>query len=222
MVNLRGYQWWQASLVIAPALAMMVTGIATGTATGTNGNRKARLFLGLLLMAGATAAFGTIDLYTAKGLQAAYLAFWGFGAGLVVGPALLTAFEGLTTEQTLRTAGVFNILRTLPAFAVGASLSILLTRETDAQFDVLRQNIRTNRPIVAEAYRQPERHFTDRGSPHADVGKQAQATMGKWVHANSRAFAFQGIFQYLALVPAAGLILVLLIRVPTREGTRPE
>jgi len=34
------------------------------------------------------------------------------------------------------------------------------------------------------------------------------------VHANARAFAFQGIFEYLALVPAVGLVLVLLVRVP--------
>jgi hypothetical protein len=32
----------------------------------------------------------------------------------------------------------------------------------------------------------------------------------------------QGIFQYLALVPAAGLILVLLIRVPKVDQMRNE
>jgi DHA2 family multidrug resistance protein len=217
MVNLRGYQWWQAALVMAPALATMVLGIVTGLLLGTNRNRKVRMALGLVLMAGATAAFGTVDLYTAKGLQAVYMAVWGAGAGLLVGPALLTAFEGLTTEQTLRAAGVFNILRVLPAFAIGAVLTVLLTRQTDAQFDVLRQNIRYNRPIVAEAYRQPERHFTARGSPQAVVGKQVQAALGQWVQANARAFAFQGIFQYLALVPAVGLILVLLVRVPRQS-----
>lgn len=219
MVNLRGYQWWQASLVMAPALVTMVVGIAVGLLLGTNRNRKLRMALGLVLMACGTAAFASVDLYTAKGLQAAYMALWGAGAGLLVGPALVTAFEGLTTEQTLRTAGVFNILRVLPAFAVGAMLAVILTRETDAQFDVLRQNIRYNRPIVAEAYRQPERHFSERGSPQALAGKQAHAALGQWVHANARAFAFQGVFQYLALVPAVGLVLVLLIRVPNEDDT---
>jgi len=104
-------------------------------------------------------------LYTAKGLLAAYLALWGAGSGLVLGPALLTAFEGLGTEETLRTAGVFNILRSLPVFAAGATLTILLTQSTDRQFDVLRQNIRYNRPIVAESLRQADRHFTNHGSP---------------------------------------------------------
>jgi MFS transporter, DHA2 family, multidrug resistance protein len=222
MVNLRGYQWWQAALVMAPALATMVLGIATGVLLGTNGNRKVRMALGLVLMAGATAAFATVDLYTAKGVQAAYMALWGAGAGLLVGPALLTTFEGLTTEQTLRSAGIFNILRVLPTFAIGAVLTVLLTRATDAQFDVLRQTIRYNRPIVAEAYRQPERHFTARGSPQALVGNQAQATLSRWVQANARAFALQGIFEYLALVPAVGLVLVLLVRVPNEARARPQ
>jgi MFS transporter, DHA2 family, multidrug resistance protein len=214
MVNLRGYQWWQAGLVVAPALVTMVLGISAGLLLGTSRNRKVRMALGLTLMAGATAAFTTLDLYTAKGVQAAFMALWGTGAGLMVGPALLTAFEGLTTEQTLRSAGVFNILRVLPAFAIGAVLTVFLTQNTDAQFDVLRQNIRYNRPIVAEAYRQPERHFMARGSPQAAVGKQAQLALGQWVHANARAFAFQTIFQYLALVPVLGLLLVLFVRVP--------
>src|SRR4029077_8012725 len=30
MVSLRGYQWWQASLVIAPALATMLTSLVLG------------------------------------------------------------------------------------------------------------------------------------------------------------------------------------------------
>lgn len=215
MVNLRGYQWWQASLVIAPALATMILSALVGLATGTHRNRKLRLFGGLAVMAGATAAFSSLDLYTAKGLQAAYMAVWGLGAGIVIGPALLTAFEGLDTEQTLRTAGVFNILRALPAFAAGSVLTILLTRGTDGQFDVLRQNIRYNRPVVESSFRHPQGYFIEQGSrSHPTAAKQAHAALGQWVHANSRAFAFQAIFQYLALAPLAAMLLVLLIRVP--------
>jgi MFS transporter, DHA2 family, multidrug resistance protein len=222
MVNLRGYQWWQASLVIAPAVATMLTGLLAGVLWGTDRNRKLRMFAGLAVMAGGTAAFMMVDLYTAKGLQAACLALWGAGAGLVIGPALLTAFEGLSTEETLRAAGIFNIVRTLPAYIVGATLTILLTQSTDAQFDVLRQNIRTNRPIVAESFRRPERYFVDHGSPATQAGKQANAALTKWLHANSRAFALQGIVEYLSLAPALGLVLVLLVRVRERQQASPS
>ena len=42
----------------------------------------------------------------------------------------MTAFEGLSTEETLRTAGVFNILRTLPAF-IGGEIEEAREREED-------------------------------------------------------------------------------------------
>jgi MFS transporter, DHA2 family, multidrug resistance protein len=211
MVNLRGYQWWQASLVIAPALATMLAGLLVGAVWGSRRNRKIRMVAGLAAMSSATAALATVDLYTAKGLLAIFMALWGVG-GLVIGPALLTAFEGFTDQQTLQAAGVFNIVRALPAVVVGGLLSIHLTQRTDAQFDVLRQNIRYNRPIVADSLRGSDLRFADRGNGPA-AAKQSHAFLGKWVHANSRAFAFQGIFSYLALVPAAGLILVFLVRV---------
>jgi DHA2 family multidrug resistance protein len=214
MIGLRGYQWWQGSLVLLPALAGMFVGLLVGTFWGTDGNRKARMFLGLALMALGTALLSVIDLYTAKGWQAVHTGVWGAGAGLVAGPALLTTFEGLSTEQTLRTAGVFNILRSLPVFIAGGILGTLLTQHTDVQFDVLRQNIRYNRPVVSESIRGPESYFLRQGSQRALAGKQAHAALGRWVHANARAFALQDILQLLALVPAAGLVLVLLVRVP--------
>ena len=200
MVNVRGYQWWQASLVIAPAPLTMLASLFGGTLLGTDRNRKLRMFVGLTVMSGATAAFTAVDLYTAKGLQAVAMALWGAGAGLVVGPALLTAFEGLSTEETLRAAGIFNIIRSLPAYICGATLAVLLTQSTDRQFDVLRQTIRYNRPIVAESFLHPRGHFTAHGSSATQAGMQADALIGKWVHANSRAFALQGIFQSAHLV----------------------
>ncbi len=223
MIGLRGYQWWQGSLVLLPAFAAMFIALLAGTFWGHDGNRKARMFVGLALMTVATALLSMLDLYTARGWQAIHLIVWGAGAGLVAGPALLTTFEGLSTEQTLRTAGVFNILRSLPVFVAGGILGTLLTQHTDAQFDVLRQSIRYNRPIVSEALRGPANYFIQQGSSSPlQAGKQAHATLARWVHANARAFALQDILRRLALVPAAGLVLVLLVRVPgSRSGAAP-
>lgn len=221
-ITLRGYQWWQGSLVLLPALATMALGVVAGVAVGNDGNRKARMFLGLALMATATWLLAALDVYTAKGWLTLHLAVWGAGAGLVVGPALLTAFEGLTNEQTLRTAGVFNILRSLPVFLVAGTLATLLTQRTDAHFDTLRQDIRYNRPVVAQALRAPAQHYVQRGSGRGTAGKQAHATLARWVHGNARAFALQDVLRLLALVPAAGLLLVPLVRVAgrTQEETQ--
>jgi hypothetical protein len=180
------------------------------------------MFLGLVLMALATGLLTVIDLYTAKGWQAVHLGVWGAGAGLVAGPALLTTFEGLSNEQTLRTAGVFNVLRSLPVFIAGGILGTLLTQHTDAQFDVLRQTIRYNRPVVSGAMRGQESYFLQQGSSRAVAGKQSHAALGRWVHANARAFALQDVLRLLALVPAAGLVLVLLVRVPGAARHAPR
>ncbi len=220
-IGLRGYQWWHGSLVLLPALAAMFIALLAGTFWGTDGNRKVRMFLGLALMALATGLLSVVDLYTAKGWQAVHLGVWGAGAGLVAGPALLTTFEGLSTEQTLRIAGVFNILRSLPVFLAGGILGTLLTRHTDAQFDVLRQTIRYNRPVVAETLGDSTSYFLRQGSSRALVGKQAHAALGRWVHANARAFALQEVLRRLALIPAAGLVLVLLVRLPAGEESAP-
>ena len=75
--------------------------------------------------------------------MAGVLAAWGLGAGLVIGPALMTIFEALPIDETMMLAGVFNIMRSLPAFIATVMLMTLWTQSTDAQFDTLRQNVAT-------------------------------------------------------------------------------
>ena len=86
MIQLRGYQWWQGGLVLLPAVATMLLGVLVGIAVGNDGNRRLRMGLGLGLMCVAVALVASIDVYTAKEWQAARVALWGFGAGLVAGP----------------------------------------------------------------------------------------------------------------------------------------
>lgn len=219
MIDLRGYQWWQGALIILPAFGTMFAAIVLGARFGTEANRKLRMLAGLGGMALATWLIAEVDLYTNKLWLALHLAGWAAAAGLLVGPVMLTLFEGLTTEQTLRIAGIFNLMRALPTYIVGSLLVILLTQRSDAHFDYLRQAITRNRPIVAQAFRQPERHFTDRGSPAAVRGKQAHALLGQWVRANASAFALQTVLKYLALGTAAGLVLIGFIRVPPSDNS---
>jgi DHA2 family multidrug resistance protein len=223
MVNLRGYQWWQAGLVLTPACVTMCIGITLGSLLGKDSNRKLRLGGGLMVMSIATAAFRFVDLYTAKELVATYLGCWGIGAGVVIGPALLTAFESLSSQEILHVAGFFNIARSLPAFIVGSVLSILLTQHTDAQFDVLRQDVRFNRAIVEQTIASTNRHLVAQGSPAPTARKQAHAVVGKWVHANAHAFALQGIFASLAAIIGCGILLVSFIRLPrTRDESEDK
>jgi len=218
MIQLRGYQWWQGGLVLLPAVATMLLGILAGTVVGNDGNRRLRMGAGLSLMCLAVALLARVDVYTAKESQAACVALWGFGAGLVAGPALLTTFEGLSDKEILRTAGVFNVCRSLPVFVVSGLLAVLLTQRTDVHFDYLRQTVQDNQPAVAETLRNTESHFVERGSPAGTATRQAHATLGGWTKAKARASAVRDVLLMLALAPALGLVLVLFVPI---RGTRP-
>lgn len=219
MINLRGYQWWQGSLVILPGFLAMLAALVVGTCWGTDANRKARMFAGTATMACATWLISSVDVYTAKGWLSLHLALWGAGAGLTIGPIMFTVFEGMTPVQMLRCAGIFNTMRALPTFIVGSILITLLTQRSDDYFDNLRQRITYNRPIVALTTTHQERHFTARGSGPEQRVKQARAALGLWVHANARAYALQTVLKYLALLTAVGPVLVLFIRGPERAAT---
>jgi MFS transporter, DHA2 family, multidrug resistance protein len=211
MVNLRGYQWWQAGLVVLPAAAAMAGAVLAGIAVATPENRKLRILAGFALMSLVTWQLTAVDLYTSKCLMAAMLSVWGLGAGLMIGPALVTIFEGLSLDEALVLAGVFNISRALPAFAAAVILGTMWTRSTDAQFDTLRQNVEYNRPIVAQSYSAAQQYFVARGSGRETSIKQSHALVGQWTHANAKAFALEEVFRYLAMITAAGLIAALLL-----------
>lgn len=218
MINLRGYQWWQGAVVLLPGVATMLLGIAAGVLTGRDGNRRLRMGAGLGLMALGVWLLAGVDVWTAKGWQAVYLALWGFGAGLVAGPALLTTFEGLSDEDILRTAGIFNVCRSLPVFLAAGLLTTFLTQRTDFRFDYLRQTLAQNQPAVAGMLRDSEQHFVGRGRPAREARVQAHATLAGWARANARAGAVRDVLALLALAPVCGLVLVLFTRVPPRPG----
>ncbi len=190
----------------------MTLAILLATSVGTRGNRKLRMAVGLGVMAIVTWQLATVDLYTSKFWIASALGTWGIGAGLVIGPALMTIFEALPIDETMMLAGVFNIMRSLPAYLATVTLMTLWTQLTDAQFDTLRQNVRYNRPIVSETYSATRQHFTSQGSGLDESVKQSQALAAKWTHANARAFALEDVLYDLALITAVGLIPVLLVR----------
>jgi EmrB/QacA subfamily drug resistance transporter len=208
MIGLRGYQWWQGSLIVLPGL-LAFTLVAAATWPWIHpGNRRLRIACGLALMAAATWQMGSVDLYTDKWWLAALFGMWGTGVGLAVGPLLAVIFDGLTPAETVQGAGLFNIGRALPAFAVAACLVTLLTRDTDSHFDRLRLQITRNRPEVQRTEARAAQHFTDRGSGAPADAWQAHAFLGRWVHVNARAYAFQHVLHVLALLTAGAVLLV--------------
>ena len=222
MIDLRGYQWWQAGLVMLPAVVSMLAANLFGILLGEESNRRVRMFVGLTIMILSTWHLTVLDLYTSKFWLAGVLGVWGCGAGLVVGPALATIFGGLTIDETTTLAGIFNICRALPGYMATIALVTLWTQSTDAHFDTLRQNVRFNRPIVSSTYDSTQSRFIDRGSSRDQSLDQSHALVAKWTHANARAFALEDVLGDLALITSPALICVLLVRSPRRCHVAPR
>jgi DHA2 family multidrug resistance protein len=214
MVNLRGYQWWQAALVAVPAVLAMLLFNALGMSVGSQHNRRLRMAVGLAVMIVATWQFTALDMYTSKFWIATVLGVWGCGAGLVFGPALMTIFGGLSTDETMNLSGLFNITRALPAYIATMALSTYWTQATDTQFDTLRQNVRTNRPVVSQTYDDAQTRFVVHGSAHEVAAKQSHALVAGWTHANSQAFALDRVFRNLAWLTVPALVLLAFVRKP--------
>jgi DHA2 family multidrug resistance protein len=221
MSKLRGYQWWEGGLVILPASLFMVAAILLGLLWGSNADRKARIVVGLLAMAAITWRLSYVDLYTSKMVLAALLMPWGIGAGLVVAPIIVTIFENVSLEEAANGAGIFNILRAIPAFVYGAIAVTLLTQNADWYFDLYRRDVSHNRPIVTATTKRLEDHFRGRGVSRGEGKKLAHATLGRWVHANAKADAFENAFQTLALVTLLGPVFVLLLPRPPAGRSMP-
>ena len=212
MIQLRGYQWWQGSLVLLPG---MITFVLTALAMlwpAEPNRRWWRIALGLVLMTLATWGMSYIDLYTSKYWLATLFAVWGSGVGWVVGPLLAVIFDGLTLPETIQGAGLFNMCRALPSFAAGACLVTLLTQQTDGHFDRLRLHITYNRPEVQRVQIHAAHYFTNQGSGSPTDQQQAHIALGRWVHANARAYAFQDVLGILTVLTGGASLLTAGIR----------
>lgn len=143
-----------------------------------------------------------------KVLVAAWLAAWGAGAGLAIGPIMLTIFEGLPRETLGHAAGTFNIFRALPVFAVGTLLVVFHAMQGDAHFDRLRLAVTRDRPIVSATRSSIERRLASHGVPSERRTAQAHAVLAGWVGRNAAAFALEDVLRVLALVTAAALLVV--------------
>jgi MFS family permease len=221
LTDQRGYQWWQGSLVLLPALPAMLAGVLLSGWLSRWANRKVRLFAGLAVMAAGVWWLSSVDLYSDGGWVAMVLVVWGLGVGVATAPAMAGLFDGLAPGQVFLQTGIFNLNRFAPASVMVLLFAALLARGTDAQFDRLRTAVTHNRPAVSEAVRHVE------GDLHAHTGltngsaAQARAVLGKWVKANARVFALQTVLRYLAMLTAGGLVLVVVM--PRRwAGTMPQ
>ncbi len=139
MVVTRDYMRSTAGLVFLPAVMTMGVSLALGAWFGHRSNRKARLVVGLAVMAAGTWLLSSLDLWTDKRWTAAVIAFWALGAGLVASPVICIPLEGLGPQEVAASSSIKNLMRVLPSFVGGGLIAVVIERGSDARFDAMRQ-----------------------------------------------------------------------------------
>jgi EmrB/QacA subfamily drug resistance transporter len=222
MAVTRDYQRSTTGLVFLPAVASMGTTLVLGAFVGTRANRRARLLLGLAIVATGTWLLSDIDLFTDKHWLAAVIALWASGAGLMASPVICTPLEGLDAQQVASSASIKNLFRVLPSFVGAGLISVLIERRTDARFDSMRQLLISNRPPYFDVDRGLTDYLTLHGQSPADAAAQAARIIANFVRENATVYANQAAFQYLALLPVLGVALALLLKPIASDAPGPK
>lgn len=218
MVTTRGYPRTTTGLVLLPGALLMGVSLVVSGLIGLRWSRKWRMALGLAGMAIATWQLSVIDLYTDKWLIAFDFCIWGLGAGLVLPPVLCIALETLPQPLVVSSASIKNMVRVLPGTIGSIVIGTMLTRQTDARFDYLRQNIMPNRAVVENVQLALADHLTTRGSSGIRLTDQTQHVIGSYVRANARAFAAETALHGLTVVCVLAMILVFFVRPRTEPA----
>jgi hypothetical protein len=159
-----------------------------------------------------TWALSSIDLYTDKFWTAAVVAAWAASAGLVASPLICVSQEDMTPAQVASSAGIKNLMLSLPAFVGGNLMTIFIERRGDAHFDSMRQSIVPNRPPWDDVKLGVIDDFILHGADPAEAAAAASRLLGGWTRSHANVFAYQSAFQILALTIASAVVLALLLK----------
>jgi EmrB/QacA subfamily drug resistance transporter len=222
MAVTRDYPRSTTGLVFLPGVAAMGMTLVLGAWYGTRANRRARLLLGLAILATGSWLMSGIDLFTDKRLLAAGIALWASGAGLMASPVICTPLEGLDAQQVASSASIKNLFRVLPSFVGGGLISVLIERRTDARFDSMRQLLTPNRPPFLDVDRGLFDYLTLHGFSPDHAAAQSRQIIAGFLRDNAVVYADQAAFQYLALLPALGMALALLLEPIAPDAPGPK
>jgi EmrB/QacA subfamily drug resistance transporter len=222
MVGTRQYPRTTSGLVLLPgALAMLGTLFLSGL-LGKAGYRHARVTIGLAGMALMTWQMSVIDLYYDKWHLCWLFGLWGAAGGLVIGPILVMASEGLSQPEIVSSAAIKNMVRILPGTLGSLVIGTMMERRTDAYFDYLRQDIVPNRAVAENVTTGLVDHMTKMGSSGPAPHEQAAHVISAYIHSDATVYAAQTTLQWLAILTAlAALVSPLLREPPPLPATPP-
>jgi MFS transporter, DHA2 family, multidrug resistance protein len=216
--TLMGYSALEAGMAMLPRglgsfLFMPVVGILMGKVEA----RK-------LLAAGLIIASFSIWQLSNLNLNAGYWdIFWpqllqGCSMGLLFVP-LTTITNGLIPKEQMGNAtSLFNLMRNIGASIGIASVTTISSRHTQAHINDLSQNVTPYNPIAQNMMAQMKAAFMARGMDAATAAKQAAAGLFGMVQQQAAMMGYVDVFFLLAIMFAACLPLILLMKKAPKGG----
>jgi DHA2 family multidrug resistance protein len=212
-----GYPAIQAGIAMAPRglgsfIAMPIVGFLTAKI-------DPRKLLGAGLIGGALTLyeFGSIN------LQVGYWdIFWpqffqGLSMGLIFVPLTTISMSLIAREEMGNATSIFNLMRNLGGSVGIAAIATMLSRNTQAQYNVLGAHMTIYDTRVGMLLDQMRGAFVARGMDVATATRAAYAALSGMVSQQAVMVAFVQLFRILAIVFAVVVPLVFIMRKP-RSG----
>jgi DHA2 family multidrug resistance protein len=213
-----GYPAIEAGIAMAPRglgsfIAMPIVGFLT-----TKVDPRKMLSAGLIGGALTLFALGSIN------LQAGYWdIFWpqfiqGLTMGLIFVPLTTITMSLIGREEMGNATSIFNLMRNLGGSIGIAAIATSLSRSTQIQYNLLGANVTPYSTQVNTLVQQLRGAFVSRGMDFSTATTAAYAALSGMVSQQAVMVAFVQLFRILAVVFAAVIPLVFIMRKPKAGG----
>ena len=142
----------------------------------------------------------------------------GMSMGFVFVPLTTVTHDTIPRERMGNATSLFNLMRNIGASVGIASVTTIVARHTQTNFNVLGRGVTMTNPAASQMANAAKGWFMSRGMDAATATKQAYAAMFGMVAQQASMAAFIYAFRLLAIIFICLLPLILIMKPPSHKG----
>jgi MFS transporter, DHA2 family, multidrug resistance protein len=218
--QVHGYTTFQSGLILLPGalfagIATLLSGILSDRI-----NPKVVAIASLLGAAVASWIFHT-NIDTPREIIFLDYIFWGFFIGGAFAPITLLALSTLEEKDIANGSTLVNVSR-LIAGSVGTSYATaVLSVKKDTFYEALSNNLTWNSAGLSDLFGRLQQ-YTGNGAAvfDPDTWNRLLVQAKQIILLRAASYAFEAVYEYLALFPLAAVIIVALVRMKNHKGVK--
>ncbi|MDQ1278478.1 MAG: hypothetical protein QG555_1521 [Thermodesulfobacteriota bacterium] len=218
--QVHGYTTFQSGIILLPGalfagIATLMSGILSDRI-----NPKAVAVVSLLGAAVASWIFQT-NIDTPRGILFLDYIFWGFFIGGAFAPITLLALSTLAERDIANGSTLVNVAR-LVAGSVGTSYATaVLSVKKDTFYEALSNNLTWNSTGLSDLFGRLQQYAGNGAATFdPDTWNRLLVQAKQIILLRAASFAFEAVYEYLALFPLAAIILVALVRMSNHKEVK--